>query len=96
MTVRQLVAEPMQIHGYSREEQRERTERLLYRVGLKDEHLERFPHEFSGGQRQRISIARALSVHPEFVLCDEPLSALDVSVQAQVVNILQDLQQEMG
>jgi peptide/nickel transport system ATP-binding protein len=96
MTVRQLVAEPMQIHGYSREEQRERTETLLYKVGLKHEHLERFPHEFSGGQRQRISIARALSVHPEFVLCDEPLSALDVSVQAQVVNILQDLQQELG
>lgn len=96
MTVRQLVAEPMQIHGYSREEQRERTETLLYKVGLKQEHLERFPHEFSGGQRQRISIARALSVRPEFVLCDEPLSALDVSVQAQVVNILQDLQQELG
>ncbi|STD22737.1 oligopeptide/dipeptide ABC transporter ATPase [Enterobacter asburiae] len=84
MTVRQLVAEPMQIHGYSREEQRERTETLLYKVGLKHEHLERFPHEFSGGQRQRISIARALSVHPEFVLCDEPLSALDVSVQRRV------------
>ena len=96
MTVRQLVAEPMQIHGYSREAQQERTETLLYKVGLKQEHLERFPHEFSGGQRQRISIARALSVNPEFVLCDEPLSALDVSVQAQVVNILQDLQQELG
>ena len=96
MTVQQLVAEPMQIHGYSREEQRERTETLLYKVGLKQEHLQRFPHEFSGGQRQRISIARALSVRPEFVLCDEPLSALDVSVQAQVVNILQDLQQELG
>jgi peptide/nickel transport system ATP-binding protein len=96
MTVQQLVAEPMQIHGYSRDEQRERTETLLYKVGLKQEHLQRFPHEFSGGQRQRISIARALSVRPEFVLCDEPLSALDVSVQAQVVNILQDLQQELG
>jgi peptide/nickel transport system ATP-binding protein len=94
MTVQQLVAEPMQIHGYSREEQRERTETLLYKVGLKRNILNG-SHEFSGGQRQRISIARALSVRPEFVLCDEPLSALDVSVQAQVVNILQDLQQEL-
>ncbi|MFK3663179.1 ABC transporter ATP-binding protein [Scandinavium sp. NPDC088450] len=96
MTVQQLVAEPMNIHGYSAQAQRERAEELLYKVGLKQEHLQRFPHEFSGGQRQRISIARALSVRPEFVLCDEPLSALDVSVQAQVVNILQDLQQELG
>lgn len=96
MTVQQLVAEPMKIHGYSVQAQRERAEELLYKVGLKQEHLQRFPHEFSGGQRQRISIARALSVQPEFVLCDEPLSALDVSVQAQVVNILQDLQQEFG
>ncbi|MCS2155890.1 ABC transporter ATP-binding protein [Scandinavium sp. H11S7] len=96
MTVQQLVAEPMQIHGYDKQAQRERAEELLYKVGLKQEHLQRFPHEFSGGQRQRISIARALSVRPEFVLCDEPLSALDVSVQAQVVNILQDLQQELG
>jgi peptide/nickel transport system ATP-binding protein len=96
MTVQQLVCEPMQIHGYDKQAQRERAEELLYKVGLKQEHLQRFPHEFSGGQRQRISIARALSVRPEFVLCDEPLSALDVSVQAQVVNILQDLQQELG
>ena len=93
MTVQQLVAEPMKIHGYDAHTQRERAEEMLYKVGLKPEHLTRFPHEFSGGQRQRISIARALSVRPEFVLCDEPLSALDVSVQAQVVNILQDLQQ---
>ncbi|WP_432698961.1 ABC transporter ATP-binding protein [Kluyvera cryocrescens] len=96
MTVQQLVAEPMKIHGYDAHAQRERAEEMLYKVGLKPEHLTRFPHEFSGGQRQRISIARALSVRPEFVLCDEPLSALDVSVQAQVVNILQDLQQELG
>lgn len=96
MTVLQLVAEPMKIHGYDVRAQRERATEMLHRVGLKPEHLMRFPHEFSGGQRQRISIARALSVRPEFVLCDEPLSALDVSVQAQVVNILQDLQQELG
>ena len=96
MTVRQLVAEPMQIHGYSREEQRERTETLLYRVGLKHEHLERFPHEFSGGPRQRISIARALSVRPEFVLCDEPLSALDVSVQARLLDLLRGLVVELN
>jgi len=96
MTVAQLIAEPMKIHGYGKEQRAERTLELLEKVGLKREHLNRFPHEFSGGQRQRISIARALSVNPEFVLCDEPLSALDVSVQAQVVNILQDLQQAFG
>jgi len=96
MTVAQLIAEPMRIHGYTKEQQKTRTLELLEKVGLNAEHLDRFPHEFSGGQRQRISIARALSVNPEFVLCDEPLSALDVSVQAQVVNILQDLQQALG
>lgn len=69
---------------------------LLKKVGLKEEHLYRYPHEFSGGQRQRISIARALSVKPDFILCDEPISALDVSVQAQVVNMLQDIQEETG
>ena len=96
MTVAQLIAEPMRIHGYSAQLRASRTLELLKRVGLNEEHLDRFPHEFSGGQRQRISIARALSVNPEFVLCDEPLSALDVSVQAQVVNLLQDLQQAFG
>lgn len=96
MTVAQLIAEPMRIHGYAKALREARTLDLLDKVGLKAEHLNRFPHEFSGGQRQRISIARALSVNPEFVLCDEPLSALDVSVQAQVVNILQDLQQALG
>lgn len=97
MNVEQLISEPMEIHRLgSKKDQRDRTLELLTKVGLKAEHMERFPHEFSGGQRQRISIARALSVQPEFILCDEPISALDVSVQAQVVNMLEDLQQEFG
>ncbi|WP_274363016.1 ABC transporter ATP-binding protein [Paenibacillus thermotolerans] len=97
MTVADLVAEPMEIHGrFTRKEREEQVVELLDKVGLKKEHLNRFPHEFSGGQRQRIGIARALSVKPEFIVCDEPISALDVSVQAQVVNTLEDLQQEFG
>ncbi|MHA0856420.1 ABC transporter ATP-binding protein [Paenibacillus sp. CMAA1364] len=97
LTVLDLISEPMKIHGlYQGEERKEAVAMLLERVGLKREHLYRFPHEFSGGQRQRISIARALSVRPEFVVCDEPISALDVSVQAQVVNMLEDLQSEFG
>ncbi|GMK41549.1 ABC transporter ATP-binding protein [Paenibacillus sp. CCS19] len=97
MTVLDLIGEPMDIHGIGRGAERtEAVAALLERVGLKREHLYRYPHEFSGGQRQRISIARALSVRPEFVVCDEPISALDVSVQAQVVNMLEDLQQEFG
>ncbi|WCF09485.1 ABC transporter ATP-binding protein [Paenibacillus thiaminolyticus] len=97
MNVTQLISEPMEIHGFgTKDERRETVLELLNKVGLKPEHAERYPHEFSGGQRQRISIARALSVKPEFILCDEPISALDVSVQAQVVNMLEDLQAEFG
>ncbi|WP_438348074.1 ABC transporter ATP-binding protein [Paenibacillus sp. FA6] len=97
LNVLELIGEPMKIHGiHQGEERKEAVAALLERVGLKREHLYRFPHEFSGGQRQRISIARALSVRPEFVVCDEPISALDVSVQAQVVNMLEDLQSEFG
>lgn len=97
LNVLDLISEPMKIHGvHEGDERKEAVAELLEKVGLKREHLYRFPHEFSGGQRQRISIARALSVKPEFVVCDEPISALDVSVQAQVVNMLEDLQSEFG
>lgn len=97
MNVLDLIGEPMDIHGLHKgSERKDVVVDLLQKVGLKSEHLYRFPHEFSGGQRQRISIARALSVRPEFVVCDEPISALDVSVQAQVVNMLEDLQKEFG
>lgn len=96
MTVQDIIAEGLDIHGLSKGMRRERVAELLQLVGLHKDHAQRFPHEFSGGQRQRIGIARALAVEPEFIIADEPISALDVSIQAQVVNLLEDLQQERG
>lgn len=98
MTVEEIVSEPLDIHNIYKnsKERRNRVIELLKLVGLSDEHTLRFPHEFSGGQRQRIGIARALALNPEFIVCDEPISALDVSIQAQVVNLLKELQDELG
>ena len=98
MTVGEIVGEALDIHRLTsgKKERAARISRLLEDVGLNSEHANRFPHEFSGGQQQRIGIARALAVEPEFMVCDEPISALDVSIQSQVINMLEDLQNEHG
>ncbi|HYK73409.1 MAG TPA: oligopeptide/dipeptide ABC transporter ATP-binding protein [Pseudoneobacillus sp.] len=97
MTVEDLIGEPLDLHKIVKgKERRQRIIELLELVGLKAEHISRFPHEFSGGQRQRIGIARALALNPKFIVCDEPISALDVSIQAQVVNLLKELQDKMN
>jgi oligopeptide transport system ATP-binding protein len=98
MTVRAALGEPLRIHGLVKtaDEEEAKVAELLAKVGLRKEHMTRYPHEFSGGQRQRIVIARALTVGPDLIVCDEPVAALDVSIQAQVVNLLKDLQDELG
>jgi len=97
MTVGNIVGEPLEVHKISKgKERRERVQELLQVVGLNPYFINRYPHEFSGGQRQRIGVARALAVNPSFIICDEPISALDVSIQAQIINLLEELQQQFG
>jgi oligopeptide transport system ATP-binding protein len=97
MTVGRIIAEPLDVHNIGTpKERKERVQELLRLVGLNPYFVNRYPHEFSGGQRQRIGVARALALEPEFIVCDEPISALDVSIQAQVVNLLEELQDELG
>ena len=98
MTIYSIIAEPLDIHfkEWSKSQKQARVADLLEKVGLSAEFMQRYPHQFSGGQRQRIGIARALAVEPDFIVCDEPVSSLDVSVQAQIINLLQDLQDELG
>jgi len=97
MTVEQIIGEPLLVHGLAHgNEIREKVKTLLSQVGLNPAYIDRYPHEFSGGQRQRIGVARAISLEPDLIVCDEPISALDVSIQAQVVNLLEDLQDKLG
>jgi oligopeptide/dipeptide ABC transporter ATP-binding protein len=97
MTVEEIIAEPLKVHGIaSKSDRRHRIQELMDLVGLDPRYIRRYPHEFSGGQRQRIGIARALATRPKFIVCDEPVSALDVSIQAQILNLLEDLQDDFG